>query len=134
MNKYRLFFTIFVATISLSACADTHALKESFRATGNSIDRLVHGVFYAQIDKSNIEKVNNATVNALDSIGNYNISDNETIGDISNVTGTTKNNRQAFNIDLKQVGTATNLYIKIGTFGNKSASVNLLSKIRSNLG
>jgi len=134
MKNKKFLLLISVIILSLSACADNPALKEGFKNTGNSIDRLIHGVFYAQIDQTTIYQVNAATTNVIDSNDSYYISQNVIHKNSSTITGTTKNTKEVFNIEMKQSGNTVNIYIKIGTFGDKSASVDLLSKIRSNLG
>jgi hypothetical protein len=137
MNKSKKLLLIFIAAISLSSCAQSNnsSLSEDMSNTGDSISRFFNGVFFAQVENFNVETVDNATMNALDSSHLYFIKNNEVHTNSAQITGTTKNTKVDFIIDIQQTyQNKVNISIKMGTFGDKRASVYLLSQIRSNLG
>ena len=135
MKKSKILLLIFATIVSLSSCAQNSSLSEDMSNTGDSISRFFNGVFFAQVENFNVETVNNATMNALDSSHLYFIKNNEVHTNSAQITGTTKNTKVDFKIDIEQTyQNKVNIYIKMGAFGDKRASVYLLSQIRSNLG
>ena len=135
MKKSKVMLLIFATIVSLSSCVQNSSLSEDMSNTGDSISRFFNGVFFAQVENFDVETVGNATMNALDSSNLYVIKNNEVHTNSAQITGTTKNTKVEFKIDLQQVHqNKVNISIKMGTFGDKRASVYLLSQIRSNLG
>jgi hypothetical protein len=138
MNKSKILLLIFVAVLSLSSCVQSNnnsSLSEDMGNASDSVSRFFNGVFFAQVENFNVETVDNATMNALDSSHLYFIKNNEVHTNSAQITGTTKNTKVDFKIDLQQTyQNKVNISIKMGTFGDKRASVYLLSQIRSNLG
>ena len=143
MKKLKLITVGLTATLALSACSTNSSMMDDLNSTGDSVVRFVDGTFSAQIDNTNVKSVYDATELAINNTNNYNIK-NDTLTErsakINGVIKTEKNmfdkkGKTPYSIEIiKDDNSGVNLYIKIGTLGDKQSSVDLLSSIRANLG
>ncbi|MED7819178.1 MULTISPECIES: DUF3568 family protein [unclassified Francisella] len=143
MKKFKLLIAVAFVSASLASCSNNASLSNDLNNTGDSIVRFVNGTFSAQIDNTDVNSVYNATKLALNNSKIYNITNSsihEKSADISGTFATDKNYFNESGVDnfsvriVQDQGNIINIFIKIGKLGDKQASVDLLSNIRTNLG
>ena len=116
---------------------------DDLNSTGNSIARFANGTFSAQLYNTDVKSVYNATQLAINNTNNYSIESNTVIEKNAEIKGAVKTEKSILNKEgktpysieiIKYDSSTVNIYIKIGTIGDKQSSVDLLSSIRTNLG
>lgn len=131
------------AALVLSACSNNSSMMDDLNSTGNSIVRFANGTFSAQLYNTNVKSVYDATELAINNTNNYNIESNTITKRNAKIKGFIKTEKSMFDkegktpysIEITKYDNSTvNIYIKIGTVGDKQSSVDLLSSIRTNLG
>jgi hypothetical protein len=131
------------AALVLSACSNNSSMMDDLNSTGNSIVRFANGTFSAQLYNTNVKSVYDATELAINNTNNYNIESNTITERNAKIKGFIKTEKSMFDkegktpysIEISKYDNSTvNIYIKIGTVGDKQSSVDLLSSIRTNLG
>ena len=131
------------AALVLSACSNNSSMMDDLNSTGNSIVRFANGTFSAQLYNTNVKSVYDATELAINNTNNYNIENNTITERNAKIKGFIKTEKSMFDkegktpysIEITKYDNSTvNIYIKIGTVGDKQSSVDLLSSIRTNLG
>ncbi|MGQ4002143.1 DUF3568 family protein [Francisellaceae bacterium CB300] len=131
------------AALVLSACSNNSSMMDDLNSTGNSIVRFANGTFSAQLYNTNVKSVYDATELAINNTNNYNIENNTITERNAKIKGFIKTEKSMFDkegktpysIEISKYDNSTvNIYIKIGTVGDKQSSVDLLSSIRTNLG
>jgi len=131
------------AALVLSACSNNSSMMDDLNSTGNSIVRFANGTFSAQLYNTNVKSVYGATELAINNTNNYNIESNTITERNAKIKGFIKTEKSMFDkegktpysIEITKYDNSTvNIYIKIGTVGDKQSSVDLLSSIRTNLG
>ncbi|MGQ4004626.1 DUF3568 family protein [Francisellaceae bacterium CB52] len=131
------------AALVLSACSNNSSMMDDLNSTGNSIVRFANGTFSAQLYNTNVKSVYDATELAINNTNNYNIESNTITERNAKIKGFIKTEKSMFDkegktpysIEITKYDNSTvNIYIKIGTVGDKQSSVDLLSSIRTNLG
>lgn len=142
MKFLKMWAVSMLVSLTLVSCSNTSDLTSNLNSAGESIARFVNGTFSAKIDNTSLQSVYNATLLALNNGSNKIVTSNIN-DDTANITGTYTINGSFFDKDhtvnfdiklLKGNDNTVNLLIRIGKFGNKEASVNLLTNIKSNLG
>ncbi|KEI35119.1 hypothetical protein FRA_41c10120 [Francisella sp. W12-1067] len=134
MKKVKL-LAYTLATLTLVSCSNNASLSNDLNSTSESIVRFVNGTFSAEIDNTSIQSVYNATGLALSNDGSYDIKKSYIKDDYAEISGIVKPGKDPFEIKMiKDNSDIVNIYLKIGTFGDKKAYVNLLADIRNNLG
>lgn len=135
MKKLKIISLSILVAAALTACADNNSLMEDLNSASDNVVRFVNGTFSAQIENSNVKSVYDATLLALNNSGNYNIDSNKLKENIAFISGKVNSSEQDYNIKIsKGINGIVDIYIKIGTFGDKQSSVDLLSATRTNLG
>ena len=131
------------ATLALSACSNNSSMIDDLNSTGNSIVRFANGTFSAKLYNTNVKSVYDATELAINNTNNYNIESNTITERNAEIKGFIKTEKSMFDKECKTPysteiskydNSTVNIYIKIGTVGDKQSSVDLLSSIRTNLG
>ena len=143
MKKTKMLAIGLITSFSLISCSNNSNMMSDLNNTTDSVVRYVNGTFSAQINNTSINSVSNATQLALNNSGIYNIKNNNLNKDSAEITGTfktqetwfSKSKDGSFKVQLiKGNNNTVNVYIKIGSLGDKQASVDLLANIRNNLG
>ena len=143
MKKIKLAAIVLTGVLSLTACSTNSSMMDDLNSTGDSIVRFANGTFSAQIDNTDVKSVYNATELAINNTNNYSITNNTINDKNAKITGNIKVEKSIinkegitpYNIEIVKGNNSTiNIYIKIGTIGDKQSSVDLLASIRTNLG
>lgn len=143
MKKLKLISTGLIAMSVLAGCSNNASLSDDLNNAGDSIVRFVNGTFSAEIYNTSIDSVYSATLLALNNDKIYNIKNNNIASNSAEINGTYTVDKNFFNDTgkenfkiqiLKRQGTTVQIFIKLGSLGDKQASVDLLAQIRSNLG
>ncbi|MFT4693376.1 MAG: putative small secreted protein [Francisella sp.] len=143
MKKLKLITVGLTAALTLSACSTNSSMMDDLNSTGNSIARFANGTFSAQLYNTDVKSVYNATQLAINNTNNYSIESNTVIEKNAEIKGAVKTEKSILNKEgktpysieiIKYDSSTVNIYIKIGTIGDKQSSVDLLSSIRTNLG
>lgn len=143
MKKLKLISTSLIAVSILAGCSNNASLSDDLNNTGDSIVRFVNGTFSAEIYNTSIDSVYSATLLALNNDKIYNIKNNNIASNSAEINGTYTVDKNFFNDTgkenfkiqiLKKQGSTVQIFIKLGSLGDKQGSVNLLAQIRSNLG
>ncbi|AJC48520.1 DUF3568 family protein [Allofrancisella guangzhouensis] len=135
MKNMKILTLCLITALVLSACSNNSSLAEDLNSTSKSVVNFINGIFSAEIDNTSVQSVYNATKLALNNNGNYDIKKSDIKDGYAEISGIVKSNKDPFEIKMiKSNNDIINMYIKIGTFGDKQASVNLLSDVRNILG
>lgn len=135
MKKLKIITLAFVTALALNACSENSSMMSDLNTTSDNVVRFVDGTFSAQVDNSDVKSVYDATDLAINNNGNYTIDSSNVKDNVGQISGKVKSSQEVFNVKIVKFDSdIVNIYIKIGTFGDKQASVDLLSNIRTNLG
>lgn len=135
MKKLRIIIVSVAAALALNACSQNSSMAEDLNSASDSVVRFVNGTFSAQIDNSDVKSVYDATILALGNNSDYKTVSKDAKDNIAEISGQVESSQQQFSVKIVRDNyDIVNIYIKIGTFGDKESSVILLSDIRTNLG
>lgn len=143
MKKLKIITVALTTTLALTACSHNSSMMDDINSTSDSVVRFANGTFSAQIDDTDVKSVYYATELAINNAKNYAITKNTFDEKNAEISGNikveksmlNKDGKVPYNIEIAKHNSSTvNIYIKIGTVGDKQSSVDLLSDIRTNLG
>jgi hypothetical protein len=143
MKKLKLITVGLITSLALSACSENSSMMNDLNSTSNSVVRFANGTFSAQIYNTNVKSVYGAAELAINNTPNYNIENNTLTDKSAEIKGIIKTEKSMFDKEgkipysieiMKYDNSTVNIYIRIGTIGDKQSSVDLLSSIRTNLG
>lgn len=144
MKFFKLIIAGGLTVALLSACSTNNSsMMDDLNSTSDSIVRFANGTFSAQIDNTNVKSVYEATELTINNTNNYTIEDNTLTDRTAKIKGSIKTEKNFFDKEgktpysieiVKYDDSRVNIYIKIGTLGDKQSSIDLLSTIRTNLG
>jgi len=143
MKKLKPIMFVLPTVLAISACSPNSSMMDDLNSTSDSIARFASGTFSAQIDNTSVKSVYSATELAINNTNNYSIIKGTLNEKNAEITGSIKVEKSMFNKEgqtpysieiVKYNNSTVNIYIKIGTIGDKQSSVDLLSSIRTNLG
>ncbi|GAB4224263.1 MAG: DUF3568 domain-containing protein [Francisella sp.] len=142
MHKNKLLIAFAISFLTLISSSSYASISSSLSSAIDSVVRFVNGTFSANIDSNDLQKVYKATLLALNN-NDYNVVKNTINNGYADITGTYNTEKSIFNSSgisnfsvriVKSNKNTIQIFIKIGTFGDKQASVDLLADIQNNLG
>lgn len=135
MKKFRVIILSIITAFALNSCSNNSSMINDINSASDNVIRFVNGTFSAQIDNSDVKSVYDAAALAINNNENYSVDSSAIKDNIAKISGKIKSSHEKFNVKMvKYNSDIVSIYIKIGAFGDKQSSIDLLSDIRTNLG